>query len=118
MLFAIWIQTQIIRIALVCLCMWIHVFVAFSILTDPMVLIYPLLHQPMMLRSVSSANWRTASKGKPKKGGNAKQELENRTALADIRVVQRNLVYVTNLSLDIAKEEVRISFSDIDRSWR
>lgn len=47
-----------------------------------------------------------SAKGKPKGRGTGKEEPENRTSLANIRVVQRNLVYVTNLSLDVAKEEV------------
>lgn len=29
--------------------------------------------------------------------------------LSDIRVVQRNLVYVTNLSIDVAREEVCVN---------
>jgi len=53
---------------------------------------------------------RSSAKGKAKSHGNSKLEPDNRKSLANIRVVQRNLVYVTNLSLDIAKEEVRIHF--------
>jgi hypothetical protein len=34
------------------------------------------------------------------------QELEDRKQLANVRVVQRNLVYVTNLALNVAKEDV------------
>jgi CCR4-NOT transcription complex subunit 4 len=37
------------------------------------------------------------------------QELEDRKQLANMRVLQRNLVYVTNLALSIAKEEVHRS---------
>jgi hypothetical protein len=37
------------------------------------------------------------------------QELEDRKQLANMRVLQRNLVYVTNLALNIAKEEVQRS---------
>lgn len=48
-----------------------------------------------------------SAKGKPKGRATGKDEPENRTSLTNIRVVQRNLVYVTNLSLDVAKEEVR-----------
>eukprot|EP01126_Amoeba_proteus_P012701 TRINITY_DN15244_c0_g1_i1.p1 TRINITY_DN15244_c0_g1~~TRINITY_DN15244_c0_g1_i1.p1 ORF type:complete len:127 (+),score=28.10 TRINITY_DN15244_c0_g1_i1:162-542(+) len=33
-------------------------------------------------------------------------EIESRKHLMDVRVVQRNLVYVTNLALESAKEEV------------
>lgn len=47
-----------------------------------------------------------SAKGKAKTRGNAKTDAENRKSLTNIRVVQRNLVYVTNLSLDLAKEEV------------
>jgi hypothetical protein len=48
----------------------------------------------------------SSSKGKSKARGNIKADSDNRKALTNIRVVQRNLVYVTNLSLDLAKEEV------------
>ena len=41
-------------------------------------------------------------KEKEKKGADG----TNRKALINIRVIQRNLVYVTNLSLNVAKEEV------------
>lgn len=37
------------------------------------------------------------------------QELGNKKNLTNVRVVQRNLVYVTNLALSIAKEEVNIN---------
>lgn len=34
----------------------------------------------------------------------------SRKNLSNVRVIQRNLVYVTNLALSVAKEEVRLSF--------
>lgn len=51
----------------------------------------------------------TSSKSADKRKAKPKKVLEpdTRKNLTNIRVVQRNLVYVTNLSLDIAKEEVR-----------
>lgn len=49
-------------------------------------------------------------KSKRKKEKNKKpaepKEVTNRKSLANVRVIQRNLVYVTNLSVTIAKEEV------------
>jgi hypothetical protein len=45
--------------------------------------------------------------GDKRKAKGRKVDTDNRKNLQNIRVVQRNLVYVTNLSLDVAKEEVR-----------
>ena len=39
------------------------------------------------------------------------KEADGRKNLGNIRVVQRNLVYITNLALPSAKEEVRLSIS-------
>lgn len=63
----------------------------------------------------------TSSKSADKRKAKPKKVLEpdTRKNLTNIRVVQRNLVYVTNLSLDIAKEEVReVQIARIGSHWR
>lgn len=47
-------------------------------------------------------------KQREKKENKAKDQ--QRQSLANIRVIQRNLVYVTNLSMSVAKEDVRLVF--------
>lgn len=57
----------------------------------------------MFYRLLKSAKEKKNNKLKSKK-----QTVESRKHLANYRVIQRNLVYVTNVALDIAKEEVTI----------
>lgn len=48
------------------------------------------------------------SKRKREKKKPIEKEVTNLKNLANIRVIQRNLVYITNLALSIAKEEASI----------
>jgi CCR4-NOT transcription complex subunit 4 len=50
---------------------------------------------------------RIQSERKQKERQKKQTETHQRRALSDIRVIQRNLVYVTNIAVDLAKEEVR-----------
>lgn len=53
---------------------------------------------------------RREHKSKHKQQEKQKRKVVDLESLADRRVIQSNLVYITNIALDIAKEDVRLSF--------
>lgn len=62
-----------------------------------------------MVKQVMAAKER---EGKNRSGLPA-AEATSKKQFSDVRVIQRNLVYVTNLALSAAKEEVSFSFHSL-----